>query len=106
MLSSIPTSDLKKMIGRINIIDIRDNYLYKLGSIPTSKNIPMNFLLINPDDYLKIEKDIKEALDNLVDARILILNESQYRITSDIEQRLLDEMNEFAVQSYVRKSCK
>ena len=53
MLSSIPTSDLKKMIGRINIIDIRDNYLYKLGSIPTSKNIPMNFLLINPDDYLK-----------------------------------------------------
>lgn len=53
MLSSIQTSDLKKMIGRINIIDIRDNYLYKLGSIPTSKNIPMNFLLINPDDYLK-----------------------------------------------------
>ena len=37
MLSSIPTSDLKKMIGRINIIDIRDNYLYKLGSIPPLK---------------------------------------------------------------------
>ena len=53
MLSSIPTSDLKKMIGRVNIIGIRDNYLYKLGSIPTSRNIPMNFLLTNPEDYLK-----------------------------------------------------
>lgn len=53
MLSSITTSDIKGMIGRINIIDIRDNYLYRLGSIPTSKNIPANFLLANPEDYLK-----------------------------------------------------
>ena len=57
MLSSIPTSDIKGMIGRINIIDIRDNYLYKLGSIPTSKNIPANFLITNPDNYLNKEHD-------------------------------------------------
>ena len=56
MLSSIPTSDIKGMIGRINIIDIRDNYLYKLGSIPTSKNIPANFLITNPDNYLDKEE--------------------------------------------------
>ena len=52
MYSSINANDLKGIIGKINIIDIRDNYLYRLGSIPTSKNIPMNYLLILPEQYL------------------------------------------------------
>ena len=79
------------------------HFLEDADSAPTTLGNIIKAFISSPDDYLKIEKDIKEALDNLVDARILILNESQYRITSDIEQRLLDEMNEFAVQSYVRK---
>lgn len=52
MYKSIKTSDLKGMIGRVNIIDIRKSFLYNLGNIPSSKNIPMNFLLTNPNDYL------------------------------------------------------
>ena len=39
----------------MNLIDIRDNYLFNLGNIPNSKNIPMNFLIMNPDNYLNRE---------------------------------------------------
>ena len=52
MLSSIPTSDLKKMIGRVNIIDIRDNYSYNISHIKNSINIPYYNLLNNYSHYL------------------------------------------------------
>lgn len=52
MSNDITTTELKGLIPKIKIIDIRDNYQFNLGSIPTSINIPMNFLLTNPDSYL------------------------------------------------------
>lgn len=79
------------------------HFLEDADSAPTTLGNIIKAFISCPDDYFKIEKDIKEAIDELVEARILILNENQYRITSDIEQRLLDEMNEFVVQSFVRK---
>ncbi|GAA4653723.1 hypothetical protein GCM10023142_08610 [Anaerocolumna aminovalerica] len=79
------------------------HFLEDADSAPTTISNILKAFISNPDDYYKIEKDVKSALDSLVEARILILNDNQYRITSDIEQRLLDEMNEFSVQSYVRK---
>lgn len=54
--SSISCEDLKKIIGRADIIDIRPNYLYNLSSIPCSKNIPKNYLLMNPEKYLDKNK--------------------------------------------------
>lgn len=57
MYSSITATELKKYVGKINIIDVRDSYLYRLGSIPTAKSIPINYLLMNPDNYLN-KKDI------------------------------------------------
>lgn len=36
----------------IELIDIRDSYIYSSGTIGNAKNIPLNYLLINPDDYL------------------------------------------------------
>lgn len=53
MYKSISTDELKGLIGRINIIDIRDSYLFNNGNIPTSKNVPVNFLLFSPDNYMK-----------------------------------------------------
>jgi len=45
-----------KMLGKrvpyLNIIDIRDSYLFKNKYIAGSENVPYQFLLINPDDYL------------------------------------------------------
>ena len=52
MYKSISTDELKGLIGRVNIIDIRDSYLFNNGNIPTSKNVPVNFLLFNPDNYM------------------------------------------------------
>jgi len=52
MSHDITTNELKKLIPGAKIIDIRDNYQFNLGSIPTSINIPMNFLLMNPDSYI------------------------------------------------------
>lgn len=52
MQGDITVTELKKMIPGIKIIDIRDNYQFNMGSIPTSINIPTNFLLTNPDIYL------------------------------------------------------
>ena len=53
MYKSIRTDELKGMIGRVNIIDIRNSYLYNFGNIPSSINIPSNYLMMDPDRYLK-----------------------------------------------------
>ena len=54
MYKNIRATDLKGLVGKVNIIDIRKNYLYNIGNIPSSKNIPSSFLLMNPDKYLDI----------------------------------------------------
>lgn len=41
----------------INLIDIRDNYQFSLGSISGAKNIPTNYLLTNPSKYLNKKDD-------------------------------------------------
>lgn len=40
----------------INLIDIRDSYKFSLGSIKSAKNIPADFLLMNPNEYLNKEE--------------------------------------------------
>jgi len=51
MIESISVSDLK-LLGDINIIDIRSIEKYNSKHILNAKNIPMEQLLINPDRYL------------------------------------------------------
>lgn len=48
-MREISVNNLK---NNIEIIDIRDKYLYNMGHIPYAKNIPKNLLLMNPDNYL------------------------------------------------------
>lgn len=52
----IHVNDLDNLIGKIELIDIREPYEYKNGSIKTAKNIPMGNLLENPDKYLMKDK--------------------------------------------------
>lgn len=48
---------LEKMKNEnINLIDIRNNYNYQMGFIPTAKNIPSIELKLNPSKYLSKEK--------------------------------------------------
>ena len=44
-------------LNTINIIDIRDKYLYNLENIPNSINIPINYLMINPENYLNKDEE-------------------------------------------------
>jgi rhodanese-related sulfurtransferase len=52
-MKDINIEEIINKLDDLNIIDIRDSYLYNIGKIPNSKNIPMNFLLMNPDNYLR-----------------------------------------------------
>jgi rhodanese-related sulfurtransferase len=53
---SVNVNDLDKLIGKIELIDIRETYEYAGGSIQTAKNIPMGDLLSEPEKYLSKEK--------------------------------------------------
>lgn len=51
-MNNITVEELNSLIPNINIVDIRDNYQFNLGHIPSAINIPMNFLMTNPENYL------------------------------------------------------
>lgn len=65
-------------------------------------NIVKSFIKA-PEDFHAAQSKISKALDQLVDSKILLLSNGTYRITSDIEQRLLDEMNQYPVQVFKKK---
>ena len=54
---SVNVNDLDNILGKINLIDIREPYEVKTRSLKGSKNIPMNNLLKNPEKYLNKEKE-------------------------------------------------
>lgn len=54
---SLNVNDLEEVIGKINLIDIRDPYEYKNGHLPTARNIPMNEILKETDKYLDKSKE-------------------------------------------------
>jgi len=51
-MNNISIIDLIKLLPNIHLIDIRDKYQYDLGTIPSAVNIPMTFLITNPENYL------------------------------------------------------
>lgn len=79
------------------------NFLTEAEVTPsTLPNIIKSFIS-DPDDQFKVQDDITKALEVLTEAKVLLDTNKTYRITSDIEQRLLDEMNGFTVQGFVKK---
>jgi len=52
----IHVNDLDDLIGKIELIDIRETYEYQGGSLKTAKNIPMGNLLDEPTKYLNKDK--------------------------------------------------
>nr|WP_314464148.1 rhodanese-like domain-containing protein [uncultured Clostridium sp.] len=52
----IHVNDLDPLIGSIELIDIREPYEFKSGTMRTAKNIPMGNLLYNPEKYLMKDK--------------------------------------------------
>jgi len=54
---SVNVNDLERLLGKINLIDIRESYEYRNGHLPTAKNIPMNSILAEPEKYLDHGKE-------------------------------------------------
>lgn len=52
----VNVNDMDSLLGSVELIDIREPYEYKTGSLKTAKNIPMGNLLNSPDNYLKKDK--------------------------------------------------
>ncbi|WP_252230095.1 rhodanese-like domain-containing protein [Clostridium sp. ZBS15] len=55
-ITTIDVSEIDELLGKIELIDIREPFEYRVGSIKTSKNIPMHDLLDNADNYLDKNK--------------------------------------------------
>ena len=53
----INVNEIDNLIGKIELIDIREDYEYKGGSIKSAKNIPMGNLLNEADKYLSKDKE-------------------------------------------------
>ena len=53
----INVNDIDNLIGKIDLIDIREPYEYSGGTIKTAKNIPMGNILENPEKYLTKDKE-------------------------------------------------
>ena len=54
---SINVNDIDSLVGKVELIDIREPYEYNSGSIVSAKNIPMKILLGNPSKYLSKDKE-------------------------------------------------
>lgn len=46
----------KNKYNTINILDIRDEYSYSKGHIINAKNIPMKYLMKEPEKYLNLKE--------------------------------------------------
>jgi len=53
----INVNDIDTLIGKIDLIDIREPYEYSSGTIKTAKNIPMGNILNDPEKYLTKDKE-------------------------------------------------
>lgn len=65
----------------------------------TADNIAKSYLN-RPENYHDILAEVKKALDILQRSQIVIVTGEQYRITNEAEQRILDDMRRFDVQSW------
>lgn len=52
----IKVNELDSLIPNVDLIDIREPYEFKSGSIKTAKNIAMGNLLANPEKYMTKDK--------------------------------------------------
>lgn len=69
----------------------------------TAENIAKSYVC-KPDEYYSVKAEVIKALEQLTDANILIYTGNQYRITSEIEQRIINDLNSFDIPSYRIKS--
>ena len=68
----------------------------------TVENITKSYIT-DLTSYYDIKPKIEEALNLLVEAKVLLLANNNYKITSDLEGKLLEEMKDFEVELFSKK---
>lgn len=76
------------------------HFLTSSGTVHTTADHIAKSYLNKPEDYHDILAEIKRALAILEHHQVIISAGEQYRITNEAEQRILDDMNRFDVQSF------
>lgn len=69
---------------------------------PTVENITKSYIS-DLTTYYDVKPVIEEALALLLEAKVLLLSNNNYKITSDLEGKLLEEMKEFDVELFSKK---
>ena len=69
---------------------------------PTIESITKSYIT-EISTYYDIKPKIEEALHFLVEAKVLLLSNNNYKITSDLEGKLLQEMKDFDVELFSKK---
>jgi hypothetical protein len=68
----------------------------------TAENITKSYMTAI-DAYYTIKPDIETALSCLVEDKVLLVSNNTYKITSDMEGKLLEEMKGFDIELYTKK---
>lgn len=69
---------------------------------PTVENITKSYIS-DITSYYTIKPDIEEALSLLLEAKVLLLSNNNYKITSDLEGKMLEEMKDIDVELFSKK---
>ncbi len=69
---------------------------------PTVENITKSYIT-EISAYYDIKPKIEVALSLLVEAKVLLLSNNNYKITSDLEGKLLEEMKDIDVELFIKK---
>lgn len=93
----ISKEGMKYVEGRALLQTI--HFLEKANAYTTIENITKSYVR-RPEDYYSVLAEVKKALEILVERNVLITSGNQYRITSQIEQQIIDDMNSFSAEVY------
>ncbi|NGX85341.1 BREX system P-loop protein BrxC [Aequorivita sp. KMM 9714] len=69
---------------------------------PTIENITKAYIE-DISTYYDVKPKVEAALNLLVEAKILLLSNNNYKITSNLEGKLLEEMKDFDVELFIKK---
>ena len=74
-------------------------FLAKSNARTTVENITSSYAR-HPEQYYEILEEVKRAVALLVENNVLLQTADQYRITSQIEQQIIDDMNKYDIPVY------
>lgn len=69
---------------------------------PTVENITKSYIS-DITTYYDVKPSIQAVLDLLLEAKVLLVSNNNYKITSDLEGKLLEEMKDFDVELFTKK---